>query len=185
MPLHQQRMDSTRAQVLGLGPGPVLAQVLPPHLPKHLGLFKCRVLYAAHIEEVQLSPYQPAQVNALQLVHCNHIDYAHKYEDRQLLQQLTAQHTAAPHQDIWIVKNGLLTDASYANVALYDGCRWLTPSTPLLQGTQRARLLAEGLLAEEELRPADLRLFKKAALINAMRGIEGQALIDVQHIYTA
>ena len=51
--------------------------------------------------------------------------------------------------DILIVKNGLLTDTSIANIALYDGNDWYTPLHPLLKGTKRAELLDKGVLKEK------------------------------------
>ena len=54
--------------------------------------------------------------------------------------------------DILIVKNGLLTDTSIANIALYDGNDWYTPLHPLLKGTKRAELLDKGVLKEKEIK---------------------------------
>ena len=46
--------------------------------------------------------------------------------------------------DVIIVRNGLITDSSYANLIFFDGREWITPKVPLLEGTCRARLLASG-----------------------------------------
>jgi 4-amino-4-deoxychorismate lyase len=43
--------------------------------------------------------------------------------------------------DIIIVRNGFVTDASYANLIFRKGDEWFTPATFLLAGTMRAFLL--------------------------------------------
>lgn len=83
--------------------------------------------------------------------------------------------------DILIVKHGLLTDTSIANIALFDGTHWYTPRQPLLKGTKRAFLLDEGILMEKELRCEDLPAFSTIRLFNAM--IEwGEMELPVQNI---
>ena len=67
-----------------------------------------------------------------------------------------------------MVQHGFLTDTSYANLALYDGYKWFTPSVPMLRGTRRAKLLEDGTLKKAVIREKDLPLFKKVRLINAM-----------------
>ena len=57
--------------------------------------------------------------------------------------------------DILIIRNGLITDMSYANVAFFDGTQWLTPRIPLLAGTCRERLLETGPIREADI--ADIR----------------------------
>jgi 4-amino-4-deoxychorismate lyase len=46
----------------------------------------------------------------------------------------------------------------------------LTPSTPLLEGTTRARLLDEGFLSAACLTPKDIQKADKIAIMNAMVG---------------
>ena len=70
--------------------------------------------------------------------------------------------------DIIIVRKGLLTDTSYANIAFWDGHRWITPAEPLLAGTCRARLLDEGWLVEGAIRSKDLPGFSRIRIFNAM-----------------
>ena len=70
--------------------------------------------------------------------------------------------------EIIIVKNGLITDTSFTNLALFDGNRWLTPKPPLLLGPKRAQLLEAGIIEEAELTLEDLRKAEKVSLFNAM-----------------
>ena len=106
--------------------------------------------------------------------------YGHKYADRQAINTLFARRGAA--DDILLVRDGLLTDTSYANVALFDGKCWYTPAHPLLEGTQRARLLAEGILHPIDIRPADLPRFESIKLINAMLDWEQTAPIPIHAV---
>jgi len=102
---------------------------------------------------------------SLTIVESNTITYDHKFTDRSEIEALRRGITT---DDIVIVKNGHITDTSFSNIVFHDGIRWLTPSTPLLYGTARERLLSDHSIIEEEIRFTDLRHFKKAALINAM-----------------
>jgi 4-amino-4-deoxychorismate lyase len=182
LPLHQARLDRTRREVLGLDSPLPLEKivVVPPHA--RAGLWKCRVVYAQAVEAVEFEPYAPKPVRELVLVQADGLDYAYKYADRSGLQQLAAATGGDPAVDILMVKNGLLTDASYANVLLYDGCRWVTPTQPLLMGTKRAYYLQKGLVTTADLAPDDLRRFKKVALVNALRDLDSRYLIGVGNI---
>ena len=71
-------------------------------------------------------------------------------------------------EDVLIVKDGCLTDTSIANVALYDGKMWCTPSHPLLRGTKRAELLDKKIIVEKDIPQAHLGKYSKIMLFNAM-----------------
>ena len=94
------------------------------------------------------------------------LDYTYKSAGREPLNCLFALRGAC--DDILIVKQGLLTDTSIANIALSDGTHWYTPAHPLLKGTRRAALLEEGILQEKDIRPEDLPSFSTVRLFNAM-----------------
>jgi 4-amino-4-deoxychorismate lyase len=139
--------------------------------------YKCRVTYGPAIETIEFEPYHIRPVRSLALVDANGLKYGYKYADRQAINNLFARRGSA--DDILLVRDGLLTDTSYANVALFDGNRWHTPAHPLLQGTQRARLLAEGILHPSDVRPANLPQFESIKLMNAMLDWELTAPIPV------
>jgi len=58
----------------------------------------------------------------------------------------------------------------------YDGLRWITPAQPLLKGTMRQQLLDAGVIHEDAIRAAQIPLFKKVRLINALLGFDGPEL---------
>jgi 4-amino-4-deoxychorismate lyase len=177
---HQQRLDASYRTLFGMAPEFVLAEVIsiPPECRQ--GLFRCRVDYDSEIREISFTPYQAKEITSLQLVEDNTIDYMHKSADRRQLDQLYTLRGSCG--DVLIVKNGLITDTTYANVILWDGRQWLTPSEPLLPGTCRARLIHDGLISEAKIKASDLHLFKELKLINAMRGMGDMKAIPVDNI---
>lgn len=143
-------------------------------------IYKCRVTYGPTIENVEFEEYHVRPVHRLMLVEADGLDYRYKYANRQPINDLVAQRGSA--DDVLMVRNGLLTDTSYANIALFDGRRWYTPAQPLLEGTQRARLLREGVLHPIDIRPAELQNYTSVRLINAMLGWEQAINLPVEAI---
>lgn len=163
---HQKRLERSRSFHYGKMPAIDLANeiVIPEEYQQ--GLYKARVIYGEAIQQVEIQPYTIRPVNSLEIVHIEELKYAHKYADRQALQSLFQQR--AYGDDILMVRDGLLTDTSYANVALYDGRQWWTPAQPLLPGTARARYLEQGSLQETDIPYRALDHYQKIKLINAM-----------------
>jgi len=71
-----------------------------------------------------------------------------------------------------IIKNGLVTDGSYTNVAFFDGENWWTPSSPLLKGIQREVLLSTGIIKEKTIPVDSISMYQKVKLFNAMMNWE-------------
>lgn len=164
---HNERFNKTRKELFGESEKNDLQKIIkiPADLPR--SVHKCRILYNAEIHKIEFIPYRIKKIKTIELITDDEIKYPFKYADRSALQKLKNKSLA---DEIIIVKNGLLTDTSYANLVFFDGEKWLTPATPLLPGTMRAKLIALGKIREENIRPTDLRLFKKLKLINAMLG---------------
>lgn len=165
LPLHERRMNQTRKACLGLNTpiSLVFLNKLAHNYPS--GLFKCRILYSTTIEEITILPYQPRPVQSLKIVEGT-VDYKYKWENRTAINALFAQKGSC--DDVLIIKDGFVTDASYSTVAFFDGIRWLTPSTPLLNGIQRQFLLQTGIIQEAVIRKKDIFKFKRVKLFNAM-----------------
>lgn len=122
--------------------------------------------YGRDVESVEFFPYQIRPVHSLQLVRGGQIEYRRKRADRSELNALFACRGEA--DDVLIVRGGLLTDTSIANIALGDGTGWYTPASPLLEGTQRACLLDAGMIRPLDIHADDLFRFQKIRLFNAM-----------------
>lgn len=130
------------------------------------GVVKARIMYDNSGCEISFERYIRRSVSKLIHLEDNTIDYRHKYTDRSRIDCLTKN--LEPNTDVLIVKNGLLTDSSYCNIALYDGTKWLTPATPLLQGTQRRYLLENQIIFKQKIRLSEISNFHRIRLFNAM-----------------
>jgi len=180
LPFHQARVDRSRQIVLKINQSLALDQLLQvPDEWKTVARVKCRLVYSTEIEEITFGEYIPRTIRSLRLVMHDTIQYDHKFADRCLINHLLDQRQGC--DDILMVKNGLITDTSYSNVAFYDGREWFTPHQPLLPGTTRARLLSEGRLREAKITSNGLLEFESCSLINAMLPL-GECLVAVDNI---
>lgn len=177
---HNERLNRTRSAYYGETHPWELSELITLPTELNRGLYKCRVTYGEAVEKVEFERYQPRSVKSLRLVEDNGIVYNFKFKDRTALQQLFEKRGEA--DDVLIVKEGLITDTSYANVVFWDGERWITPAAPLLKGTKRAQLLKEGMIIEQKIRAQDVPKYSHARLINALLDFETTPDIPVEHI---
>lgn len=162
---HQRRLEQTiRAHFPEVERMPHLYEYLPSELPS--GRVKWRVVYSHEIDEVSAQPYETRPIESIKLINADAIEYPYKSLDRSAIDELYQKKESC--SDVLIVRQGLLTDTSIANIALGDGHTWLTPQSPLLGGTTRARLLDEAHLKVAELTPNDLELYPFIAIFNAL-----------------
>lgn len=174
---HNRRMNETIRHFLGNNKPIDLKQYINSH--NLTGEIKCRIVYDNNIVDVSYTPYTMRSIQSLKLVQNDEIDYSYKSADRSRLSLLAAQKGEA--DEILIVRQGLLTDTSFSNIALFDGNEWSTPGHPLLKGTQRAYLIDQGLLHEKDIRAEDLYHYQKLSLINAMIDL-GKIEIPIAYI---
>ena len=132
------------------------------------GTLKVRMMYDADTLEIEYAEYQRRRIETLQAVCADKVDYSFKFEDRSAIHDLM---TSASSDDIIMVKKGMITDSSYANLALWDGSTWSTPKHPLLKGIKRRYLIAINKLMEREIPIGDILYYEKLSLINAMLDI--------------
>lgn len=163
---HQRRFDFSRHSLLQLSDSIHLAELL--HNAPTTGVYRCRVVYSDQIESIEYFPEVPRHFQRFCLMIADDIRYDYKFLQRDCLTELWKLRGDA--EDILIVKHGLITDTSIANVAFFDGEQWLTPESPLLFGTTRARLLEQQQLKMAQIKVSDLSKFSKLALLNAMLG---------------
>jgi len=145
------------------------------------GLFRCRVTYSEQIEKIEFFPHQYREIKRLKLLEDNDIDYRFKYAGRERLNRLFENRGIC--DDILIVRNGCITDSFAANPVFFDGEKWWTPNTPLLEGTQRAKLLEENKIFECKITPGDISKYKKAGLINALNDMDEMPQIEIENIF--
>ena len=149
------------------------------NVPDDRGLFRCKLIYTSNeIVDISYFPYKKRSISSLRLVEADDIDYSYKYFDRSGLDALFAKREEC--DEVFIVKNGLVSDTTIANVAFFDGREWITPASPLLEGTTRARYIEEKKIVPKEITPRMLGSFTKIALLNAMIDFDIMPIKEIQ-----
>jgi len=159
---HQRRYESV-LKSFGITAFKDLREYLSP---PSKGLFRCKLIYDAASTEVVYYPYEKRNIQTLKLVVNDTIQYKFKATDRTQLDILFAKRSEC--DDVLIVRNGLVSDTTIANIAFESEGVWYTPKKPLLEGTTRARLLDEGKLFVRDIAVEDLKNYTRVALLNAM-----------------
>lgn len=177
---HEARLNKTRRQLWGSTDDWNLAEILK--IPDFLdnSIHKCRLAYDENVDNIRWEPYRFREIKRIKRVYSDSIDYRYKYDDRTELNAMYAQRGNA--DEILIIKNGMVTDSQFCNVAFFDGKKWFTPTTCLLPGTQRALLLDKEIIQETEIAEEDIFQYKKVKLFNAMVDWERAAEVDVDWI---
>jgi 4-amino-4-deoxychorismate lyase len=167
---HNERMNRTLYDLFRKKSSADLEKIIEVPQSALKGVFKCRVIYDEKNIESEFSPYSMRHIRSLKLVHDDCISYSYKYIDRTNITRLMDLREGC--DDILIIKNGKVTDSSYANVIFrnIDG-KWVTPSTFLLR-----------LITKTDISATDLHLYSEVRLINAMIGIEDSESIPVSQL---
>lgn len=163
---HQARVRKACDEVLGMKDPWDLAGLLSESAIPTKGLFKCRVVYDQLNIHLSFMPYEPRPVTSLKIVHDDSISYDHKFEDRARLENHFKNRGAC--DDILIVRDGLVTDSSNANIVFIRDGNWFTPASCLLKGTMRQYLISTGRATEREITEEDISQYDSFKLINAM-----------------
>lgn len=168
---HQKRFDSVLRHFGSVYRYDLTALINPPRD----GLLRCKIIYkilqsGECIFDISYFDYKKRDIKSVKLVYDDDIEYGLKSTNRDVLDLVFAQKEKC--DDVLVVKNGLVTDTTIANIAFYDGLHWVTPRKPLLMGTTRDRLLESGEIREADICVRELCGFKKVALINAMIGFD-------------
>lgn len=143
-------------------------------------LYKCRIVYGEKIESVTYTEYHPKQVNTVQFVYDDAIEYSYKYLDRSALTKLVENRGT---DDIIIVKNGYITDSSFCNLIFEDAeGQKFTPKEALLKGTYREWLLKYGIVEEVSIRKEDVYRYKYVYFVNAMRGLDDCTKMEISKL---
>ena len=166
---HNQRMEQSRRDLLGIDEKIELVEHI--RIPDWIGegMYRCRVSYRKEIEKIDFFEYRFSHPAIIQLIENPGLTYPYKFEDRRQFQQVLSENPGA--NDAIITHYGCLTDATFANVAFFDGKDWLTPDVPLLKGTKRQYLLENKILIATSIRVEHLKDFRQLSLINAMRDL--------------
>ncbi|PJG83885.1 aminotransferase class IV family protein [Caviibacterium pharyngocola] len=175
-PFHQARYAQSLRRFYGKSA--VIIHDLSEIIKNHTALFqsietpiiRCRIDYNRSNYQINCFPYERKNYLKFQPVICNDIDYGLKYANRDMLNRLLAQKDDC--DEIMIIKQGKVTDCSIGNLVFRQGSQWFTPDSPLLAGTQRAKLLAEKRIKERSIYAENLAEFDEIRLINALNPLQ-------------
>ncbi len=178
---HNRRMNRARKELFGIASDLDVRNIISIPAGMGMGVFKCRILYDDSIRDVRILPHLPRVVDSLKLVYDDRIDYSYKYADRRRLEDLLSR--KGDCDDILIVKNACISDTSFSNIVFQTGeGTWITPDTPLLNGTMRQFLLEEGRITERRTGVEDLGRFRQARLVNCMMDLDSGPVIGIPDI---
>lgn len=178
---HNARLNEARKANYNCSDEIDLENVL--YIPKSVNssTHKCKVIYDKEVISIHFQPYHLRPINVLKIVHDNSIDYSSKWLNRNQLNKLFSKRENC--DDVLIIKDGLITDTSYANIIFFDGKKWFTPKNPLLKGTKRAKLLKENKVFGQNITIDMLSNFQEAKIINAMIDMEDTSSILIKNIF--
>ncbi|WP_304336996.1 aminotransferase class IV [Capnocytophaga leadbetteri] len=165
---HQERVCNTFLRFFPNQKVLLLSDIIEKITLPTQGKHKIRIVYGSERPSVEVLPYQIKPITTIKCVEADFLDYSYKFLDRTFLNTLKE---SAGTDEVIFVKNDKVTDSSYANIIFFDGRQWLTPSTFLLNGTCRRRLLKEGKIKEAPIHYTDIHYFEQIGFINAMLDI--------------
>lgn len=177
---HEARAQRARKALFGIDQPLFLNEIKPPEYLEQDQTYKCRVLYDETIKEVTFTAYQYKPAYQLQCVYDDEVKYDHKYEDRRQIEDLSAKKGDA--DDIIIIRDNLVTDAAYSNLAFLKNGKWYTPEHPLLQGTKRAYYLDIGFIMPERITREDVYKFEAVCRINAFMDLSEKNAVPTDNI---
>ncbi|MFW0884303.1 aminotransferase class IV [Candidatus Acidulodesulfobacterium sp. H_13] len=172
---HNRRVNDTIRHFFGAGFEINIETIIPSPDEYKIGIYKCRLVYAKCVDNIQIIPYVKRTITKLKIIDsddihlpsgCKPLNYEFKYKDRTCINYFLSG--LDDTTDVLITRNGLITDTSFSNVILFDGQKWITPDTCLLNGIKRRYLLDKGDIEEKKISTVDLPYFQKISLINAM-----------------
>lgn len=176
---HNFRMNKARKKLWGLNEITLSETVDLSKLDPEV-VYKCNVEYNKKIEKISFIPYKIKTIRSLKIVKSDTIDYSYKYSNRSELEKL--RQMKGECDDIIIIKNNFVTDASFSNVIFLKDNAWYAPDTFLLYGTAMHRLLDEKKIQSIPITKKDIFKYEKISMINTFYDI-GDLSIDINQIF--
>lgn len=181
--LHQKRIDRTCFH-FGVYNSLILQNIILESKNKpssNNDVYKCRIRYSLNGEYlISYEKYILKTINNLSVADIDNRSYTFKSTDRDWLNDILNN---AGTGEVILTQRGVVKDATYANLAFFDGQNWFTPTSPLLHGVRRAQLLEQGIIKEQKIQIKDLHLFKSVRLINSMMLWEESPVILRENIF--
>ena len=193
--LHRDRVRRTLLHAGGTPEGhPLLEELVPERLVARVRAelgegYRAEQLYRLSysydregVQELRCLAYEPRQLQRLVLCELPEgFDYSYKYADRSFFDAVQAE-LQQGELPLFVRPDGSLSDTSYTNIVLRTAAGYRTPERPLLEGTERRRLLEEGRISAAELSVADLSACRGVYLINAMMPLKSAPLLPLPEL---
>lgn len=176
---HQERIQEVFEEKFPQKKAWEIAKLIPDILEEKW--IKLRFIYNDISFKIELSPYHKKTIQKLIFVDIEQYEYPYKYEDRRFLYELLKLHPE--YDEVIMVKNGLVTDATIGNIALEKNGKWYTPQYPLLNGTKRRKLLKEKILIPKNIKQEEIQEYDKIAIINAFLDLEESNILSVSNAF--
>lgn len=139
--------------------------------PPNSQLLRCKLIYDdSGVLDVEFFPYKKREVKSFKILFDDEIEYSKKHLNRNSLDELFLKKEEC--DEIIIIKNGIVTDTSIANIAIFYENHWLISKNSLLEGTTKTRLVENKELIEKDITLEMLQSASKIALLNAMIGFD-------------
>ena len=188
--LHRDRVRRTLLHAGGTPEGhPLLEELVPERLVARVRAelgegYRAEQLYRLSysydregVQELRCLAYEPRQLERLVLWELPEgFDYSYKYADRSFFEAVQAE-LQQGELPLFVRPDGSLSDTSYTNIVLWMAAGYRTPERPLLEGTERRRLLEAGRISTVPLSVADLSACCGVYLINALMPLESAPLL--------
>ena len=178
LPYHIERAKHTSKHFFGKE---LIFNLSEDMIPKEMrsGMFKCRVVYTHKMLSIEFLPYTFRKIKTARIIHDNEINYSYKRTDRSRINNLLEQ---SDSDEIIIIQNGNVTDASSSNLVFENETGLYTPSTYLLRGTKREYLLKHKIITERAITENDIKLYSKVYFVNAMVDLEDQICLNTESL---
>ncbi len=139
---------------------------------------RCTLTYRTNIVAVRSVSYARRDITALVPIELPEgFSYRYKWCDRSYFGEIS-KGLPAGHEAIF-VRDGLVTDTTFTNIAIENDRGLFTPRAPLLYGTRRQYYIDCGMLREADLTLEDLRSARCLHLINAMLPLHSLTIGDL------
>ncbi len=164
---HQARLDKAQQDIYQVSGTISLQDFFNHHTLPINGIFRGRMLYEEEINQFEIIPYHENTIKTFSLCELVEFEYPYKWADRSFFVQQKELHPES--DEIIFYSKNKIQDCCIANLAFLKNDKWYTPKSPLLEGTTRARLLAENKIQELDIFVDKLIEFDRICPINVFR----------------
>ncbi len=179
--LHQIRMDNAYKTVFKKQNPISLENIFQSEKITDNLVYKWRIIFSENNYSTSIEIYNIKPVKSLKLIDIPYnFDYSIKLADRSKINSFYS--LKGNCDDVILVKNGLLTDSSYANLVFKFKNQLFTPKIPLLNGIRRTLLINVKKVEIINISVEDIDKYEGVYLVNSMMDIEVAPFIEINNI---